>query len=249
MIVAIIQARMSSTRLPGKVLMPIGDRPLLECVVRRTRRAGSLSKVVVATSDRPADDAIESFCRLQGVPCFRGDELDVLDRYYQAARSHGAEAVVRVTADCPFIDPAVIDRVVATYLRGGYDYVANINPPTYPDGLDTEVFSTDALTRAWKEGRLPTYREHVTTYIRFHPNAFRIHNVRHDPDLSSLRWTVDEPRDLQFIREVYGRLGDDEFGMDDVLRVLREEPALGQINVGIERDAGLKASMRKDCLA
>ena len=156
MAVAIIQARMGSTRLPGKVLMPIGELPMLYHVVSRAGQAALVDRVVVATSTAAADEAIAEFCASKAVGCFRGSETDVLDRYYQTALSVGASTLVRLTADCPMLDPAVIDRVVERfqYLPAAYDYVSNVDPPTFPDGLDTEVFSFSALDRAWREDLL-----------------------------------------------------------------------------------------------
>jgi len=248
-VVAIIQARMSSTRLPGKVLADVCGQPLLHHVVCRARCARTPDQVVVATSDRPADDAVVRFCEMSSVPCFRGSEEDVLDRYYQAARHFQAETVVRLTADCPLLDPDVVDRVVRAFGEGDRDYVSNTLDRTYPDGLDVEVFSFTALARAWREARLPSEREHVTPYIWKHPELFRLGNVKQEEDLSDLRWTVDEPRDLAFVRAVYRWLGPrSDFGMKEVLALLREHPELGRINAGIERNEGYRRSLERDTI-
>jgi glutamate-1-semialdehyde 2,1-aminomutase/spore coat polysaccharide biosynthesis protein SpsF len=226
--VAIIQARLGSSRLPGKVLADVTGRPMLARVVERTRRAAGVDKVIVATSTNPGDDAIARFCAESGIPCFRGDENDVLDRFYHAAREHGADTVVRITADCPLIDPAVIDRVVAAFCDGGVDYASNSMHYTYPDGLDVEVFRFDALERAWKEAAKPSEREHVTPYLRL-SGHFRTKNVAYEggPSLHRHRWTVDEPQDLAFVNRIYSHLnGHTDFGMEDVLRVLGERPDL-----------------------
>jgi spore coat polysaccharide biosynthesis protein SpsF (cytidylyltransferase family) len=244
--VAIIQARMGSTRLPGKVLERIGGKPLLEYVVRRTQRAETVTKVVVATSTEPRDGVIERCCGEVGVDCFRGDEGDVLDRYYRAAVAYGAESVVRVTADCPLICPEVIDRVVRVYRGGDYDYVSNTAPRTYPDGLDTEVMSIGALSRAWEEAKRPWQREHVTPYIRENPGVFRMQNVRNEVDLSSWRWTVDEARDLELVRAVYARVGNDGAGMAELVRVVESDRGLRLINAGIQRTEGRRVSLEKD---
>ena len=203
-IVAIIQARMSSTRLPGKVLMEIDGRPMLSHIIRRTQQAKSLNQVVVATSTDPSDDAIVAFCKEDAVACFRGSLQDVLDRYYQAAKACSASAIVRITADCPLIDPDVIDRVIETFLTGRYDYVSNTLRYTYPEGLDTEVFSFEALERAWRVATRASDREHVTPFMRV-SDEFRLCNVENDVDLSSkgYHWSVDAPTDLEFVREVY----------------------------------------------
>lgn len=244
--VAIIQARVGSSRLPGKVLEPLAGRPMLRRVVDRVGRARRVARVAVATSRAPADDALEALCRTGGIPCYRGSEEDVLSRYAEAARAFGADPIVRITADCPLIDPAIVDRVLEAYAAGAVDYVSNIDPPSYPDGLDVEVFSADALERANAEARLRSEREHVTLYIRNHPQLFRKRNVLGERDLSALRWTVDEPADLEVARAIYQRLGEEPFGMEDVLRLLQKEPEISRANSGIARDEGLAKSLRED---
>jgi spore coat polysaccharide biosynthesis protein SpsF (cytidylyltransferase family) len=248
--VAIIQARVGSRRLPGKVLAPIVGRSMLERVVERVEAASRVDRAVVATSDDPRDDAVEAICRRRGFACFRGSESDVLGRYVGAAARYAADPILRITADCPLIDPEVIDRVVDAF-RGKdlpYDYASNINPPTFPHGLDTEILSAEALARADREARWQSEREHVTLYIRQHPDRFRTFNVTHAPDLSGRRWVVDEATDLEFVRAVYERMGDRSFGMADVLALLSSEPELARINAGIVRDEGLKKSLAEDQL-
>jgi spore coat polysaccharide biosynthesis protein SpsF len=245
-VVAIVQARMSSSRLPGKVLAEIAGRTMLERVVARARAARRVPRVVVATSVASEDDRVAALCRELGIDVFRGSESDVLDRFAGAASRFAGDPIVRLTADCPLLDPGVVDAVVARYEEGGVDYAANINPPTYPDGLDTEVFSAEALVRAAREARRPSEREHVTLYIRSHPESFRIANVRGPSDLSGLRWTVDEPEDLEFVRAVYAALGEAEFGMEDVVRLLAEKPRLAAANARFERDEGLRRSLRAE---
>jgi spore coat polysaccharide biosynthesis protein SpsF (cytidylyltransferase family) len=245
MIGAIVQARMASTRLPGKVLLPLAGKPILWHVVSRVGTSRLIKKVVVATTDRKEDDAICDFCRKNGIDFFRGSEDDVLDRFYRAAKKFRFNAVVRVTADCPLHDPVVIDRVIGEYAKGGYDYVTNANPPTYPDGLDVEVFSFAALERAWKEARLKSEREHVTPYIR-NSGLFRLGNVANNSDLSSYRWTLDQPEDFEFIKSVYAAMKKDAFGMDDVLALLGRHPELLGINAGIGRNEGYAKSLRED---
>lgn len=245
--VAIIQARMASTRLPGKVMMEVAGKPLLGHVIGRARRARTLDLVAVATSDRQTDDIVSQFCAGAEIPCFRGSEEDVLDRYYKGAKHFGADAIVRLTADCPLLDPVVIDRVVAVFRWGDFDYVSNTLEPTYPDGSDTEVFGRETLERAWGEARLKSEREHVTPYIWKNPALFRLANVRSEQDLSHLRWTVDEPEDLEFVRRVYGYLGSTmAFGMADILALLREHPELSSINTGSRRNEGYQKSLRED---
>lgn len=247
-IVAIIQARMSSTRLPGKVLADIAGNPMLYHVVSRARQAQTLDMVAVATSKGRADDDLEHFCLEAGIPCFRGSEDDVLDRYYQAAKHFEADIVVRLTADCPLLDPLVIDKVVRVFQEGDFDYVSNTIQCTYPDGLDTEMFSHSTLERAWREAHLKSEREHVTSYIYNHPELFHLGNVSNNTDLSALRWTVDEPDDLEFVRAVYAHFGASYLGMGEVLNLLRRQPELGGVNAGFTRNEGYQKSLREDGL-
>ncbi len=244
--VAIIQARMGSTRLPGKIMMDLAGEPLLQRVVERAMCARLLDQVAVATTDRPSDNAVAQFCVNLNVACFRGSQDDVLDRYYRAAQHVQADVVVRLTADCPLLDPHVIDQVIHTFHSGGYDYVSNTLELTFPDGLDTEVFRREVLDRAWREAQLQSEREHVTPYIWKHPDLFKLGVVRNAENFSGLRWTVDEPADLMFAREIYARLGTAAFGMSDVLAYLRLRPELKDINAGFGRNEGYQKSLRED---
>jgi len=244
--VAIIQGRMSSRRLPGKILMDIEGKPLLAHVVQRAKASGVFDFVVFATTTDPTDDPVVEYCAREAIECFRGDLNDVLERYYQAARTYGAEMVTRLTADCPLLDPAVIKKVVQAFDPDRYDYVSNAIRRTYPDGLDTEVFSIAALTRARNEAKLPSEREHVTPYIHKHPDLFRIGHVTQEHDLSMLRWTVDEPQDLAFVRAVFAELGGDIFGQEEILALLARKPELQTINEGIICNEGYKKSLNDD---
>src|SRR5690606_26644314 len=172
-VVAIIQARAGSRRLPGKVLADLCGAPLLQRVVERAGRVPGVDRVAVATTDAPADAAVEELCSRLGIPCFRGSESDVLDRYYQAAGQWTADRILRITADCPLLDPEVAGLVVSAAMDNDCDYAANINPPTFPDGLDAEVMTRKALDQAWRDARLPSEREHVTLHIRNHPDRYR----------------------------------------------------------------------------
>ncbi len=229
--VVILQARIGSTRLPGKVLLDLEGRPMLAHVVERIRRARNVQQVVVATTTSKSDDVLEQFCRAQDIAFFRGSEPDVLDRYYQTAKAFAADTVVRITSDCPLIDPEVIDRVTGIFQQGGFDYVSNTIETTYPDGLDTEVFSLVALERAWREATKISEREHVTPYLRS-SGHFRVRNVENDhgPSLAELRWTVDEAHDLEFVRAIYKHLKSrPAFGMRDILKLLEEKPELQKL--------------------
>ncbi len=249
-LVALVQARMGSTRLPGKVLAEIAGKPMLWHVANRVSAAKGVNQVCVVTSENSSDNAIEEVCKKFGLKCFRGSEDDVLDRFYRAASALDATAVARITADCPLIDPAVISDVVATFGQAKYDYVSNILKYTYPDGLDVEVFSFDWVEKAWKEASLSGDREHVTPFMRRSRTA-RLGNVEAKKDLShlQLRWTVDTKRDLDFVREVYARLDPVEgklFGYESVLSLLEREPKLMEMNAGEIRNEGYYKTILSD---
>jgi glutamate-1-semialdehyde 2,1-aminomutase/spore coat polysaccharide biosynthesis protein SpsF len=239
---------MGSSRLPGKVLADVGGKPMLEHIVSRLRRSRLIDDVIVATSGAPADDPIAAAAAEKGFKVFRGHENDVLDRYYEAAKNAKADTVVRITGDCPLIDPEVVDRVIATFLSEECDYVSNTLVCTYPDGLDAEVFSFAALEIAWRDGRRAADREHVTPFIRT-SRRFRLRNVQSElgRSIRHLRWTVDEPRDLEFVRAIYARLGSREyFGWHEVLALLDAEPILGNLNAGLIRNEGFYHSLARE---
>jgi spore coat polysaccharide biosynthesis protein SpsF len=229
---------MGSTRLPGKVLRDICGKSMLARVVSRTQQATRLHEVVVATTRDTADDVIVAECRKLGVPFFRGDEQDVLDRYYQAAQAFQADAVVRITSDCPLIDAEVVDKVVLAFLNVRPDYASNTVMRTYPRGLDTEVMALRALECAWQQALEPYQRTHVTPYLYQHPDEFKLVSVTNDQDLSAHRWTVDTVEDLEFMRDVYERLdGDGAFPWTRVLTLLAQEPHLMELNRAIAQKA------------
>ena len=229
--VAIVQARMGSTRLPGKALKDIHGRSMLARVVRRAGRSALIDKLVVATAEKKADDAIVSECDSMGISCFQGSEDDVLDRYYQAARAFSADSIVRITSDCPLIDPEIIDRVVQAFLDNGPDYASNTIESTYPRGLDVEVFTFDALKKAWCDASADFQHVHVTPYIYQHPEQFKILSVTGEENWSNYRWTVDTREDLTLVRAVYEKIDrDDYFSWRDVLELFRKEPNLAELN-------------------
>ncbi len=236
--VAIVQVRLGSARLPGKALEPIYDKPLLEHIVERIRACQSIKHIVVATTTNTQDSAIVELGEKLGLGIFRGSEENVLERFHGAARAFKAEVIVRVTADDPFKDPEVIDYAVTRFLAEGFDYCSNTIYPSYPDGLDVEVFSFRALDQAYREARLPSEKEHVTPYIWNHPELFKLLNFTHSPDLSQHRWTLDYENDLRFAREVYQRLYPQKrvFLMQDILDLLKKEPELSSINAGVRRN-------------
>jgi len=229
--VAIIQARMGSTRLPGKVIMDLGGDTVLARVVRRLCRAKFVDEIVIATTSSDADDAIVRECERLGVPWFRGSEDDVLDRYYQAAQTYAAGAVVRITSDCPLIDPELVDGTIRVFQEQHCDYASNLFPRTYPRGLDTEVFTVAALERDWREARAPYQREHVTPFLYEHPELFRLVSLRGRIDYSQYRWTLDTAEDLQLLRAIYARFSNqDNFGWREAVALMEREPELAELN-------------------
>ena len=237
-VVVIIQARMGSTRLPGKVLKDLEGETVLARVVNRLRRSQRISELLVATTDRPADDAIVAECRKCAVPVSRGAEDDVLDRYFRAAQLAQAKVVVRVTSDCPLIDPEIVDKTIAAFLAAGPDYASNVLERTYPRGLDVEVMSFDALARTWHSARRPYEREHVTPYIYEHPAEFKLLSVTGDADHSAYRWTLDTPEDMEFVRAVYAQLRDmPAFSWRDILELTNRSPELTELNRSVMQKA------------
>jgi spore coat polysaccharide biosynthesis protein SpsF len=237
--VAIVQARMASSRLPGKVLLDIGGEPMLRRVVERARRAASISMTIVATTTDASDNPVQAFCLERGYPCCRGSAFDVLDRYYQAARLFQADIIVRITADCPLIDPALIDQAVGAFINDGCDFAANRLPPpwgrTYPIGLDIEVCSFAGLALAWREATLPHQREHVMPFFYEQPERFRILLINHPVDYGALRWTVDTADDLELLRQIFAHFENrDDFSWLDVLDLVQHQPELAQINARVQ---------------
>ncbi len=261
-VIAIIQGRMSSSRLPGKVLADIAGQPMLQRVFARTSRAATVTETIFATTRHPSDDPIAGYCSFSGIPFTRGSLYDVLDRYYQTAKQAKADVVVRITADCPVIDPELVDDVVNTLIgesgignrESGYDFVCNRLPPpwkrTYPIGLDTEACTFAALERAWKEAKEPHHREHVMPYfyegstlqpisptmgVGLSPRGFRLALLHAPADYGHYRWTVDTPEDLEFMRQVYARFnGRDDFSWKEVLDLVHDNPELAKINAGVQ---------------
>jgi spore coat polysaccharide biosynthesis protein SpsF len=247
-VVAVLQARMSSSRLPGKVLLPLLGEPMLGRQIERVRQARSLDELIVATSNDSSDDILVAECARIGVQCCRGSLPDVLDRYHRAIEPTLATIVVRLTGDCPLICPDILDAVVAFREQGGFDYVSNVREPSFPDGLDVEAMTRESLMRAWEQARLPSEREHVTPYIWKRPESFRIGSYTTSVDYSAHRWTVDEPRDFALVSAIYERLypSNPNFRMADVLQLLDSEPALKKINAGIPANLGYLKSLEAD---
>lgn len=237
MVVVIVQARMGSTRLPGKVLMPVAGRPMLSYQLERLRRCQRVDLIVVATSTLPADDAIVAFCERESAMVVRGPELDVLSRFALAAQVTSAGIVVRVTADCPLLEPALVDQAVEAFTAGDCDYLSNMRPPTWPYGMAVEVMTRRALDEAAAEAREPAEREHVTPFLYWRPERYRLRSITRAPDLSAQRWTVDTPEDLELVSRILGALYPvrHDFTMDDVLALLERHPNWIEINRHVEQ--------------
>ncbi|QNU68682.1 glycosyltransferase family protein [Ruminiclostridium herbifermentans] len=242
---------MNSSRLPGKVLLDICGLPVLVHVVKRVQLAKRVDEVILATSNTSSDDSLEQCCIKNNIKCFRGSEDDVLDRFYKAVMWAGAKEedyVVRITADCPFIDAEIIDLVVETAKNSNCDYVSNTIKPTYPDGLDVEVFTVKALKKAWENAKLKSEREHVTPFLYKHPELFKTQNVENELDYSDLRWTLDEKEDFEVINNVYNELykKDSFFNMKDILMLYKSKPEIFIKNIKFKRNEGYEKSLLQD---
>ena len=238
----IIQARMTSTRLPGKVLMTILDKPLLGYLVERIQRASLVENIVIATTDDSSADPIVNFCADNGIDCVQGDTEDVLSRYYLAATTFAADPIIRITGDCPVIDPDVVDKTLKHYLTHypKYEYVSNILDRKYPRGMDTEVFSFKTLEKVHQTATKQYDREHVTAHFYTNPDQYNISGVSNDEDLSAHRWTVDTKEDLELIKKIIETLYPQkpEFTLDDIIELLKQNPKWSTINRNVKQKAG-----------
>lgn len=248
-VIAIIQARVGSTRLPGKVLLPLGDKSVLEHVIARVKKARNVLETLVATSINKEDEKIAELCRNLGVRVFRGSEKDVLDRFYHASLPLRPGHIVRITADCPVIDPKVIDETIEAYLSRRIDYIGNRPEKMgFPDGQDVEVFKFSVLEKSWKEARLYSEREHVTAYIKNHPELFKlgVHNCF--ADLFNKRWTLDREDDYTFVNLLYENLYKKNkfFGVKEILILLKQHPEYEKVNAWIPSNEGYLKSLRED---
>lgn len=238
---AIVQARMSSTRYPGKVLAPLAGQPMILRQLERIQRAKSLDAIVVATSTDASDDELAQLVKASGFDVVRGDLNDVLARFIQVIDQYQPETVVRLTADCPLISPQVIDQVVARFNQGDCDYASNTMTPTYPDGLDVEVVKASVLQEIYETSTDKNEREHVTLGVYRQPDKYRIVNVSGEGDLSHLRWTVDTPEDYAFVKAIYGELypKNPNFDLVDVISYLKEHPERSRTTTDAIRNAAL----------
>lgn len=247
-VLTLLQARTGSTRLPGKVLRPLLGRPMILRQIERLQRASLIGTLCLVTSTDSSDDELAECVSQAGVAVFRGSLNDVLDRFYQASRQYDADIVVRLTGDCPLADPAIIDAAIRRFMDTDVDYLSNCLPPTYPDGLDVEVFRQSALEDAWLHADLPSQREHVTPYINGQPGRFCLGALCNEQDLSALRLTVDEPADFALVERIYDALypAKPDFALSDILEVLERQPAWVELNAGAVRNAGYLKSLRED---
>lgn len=236
-IVAIIQARMGSTRLPGKILKKVNGRPLLSYQLERLQQSNFISDLVIATTTDEKDDVIVEFCKLNNILWFRGSEEDVLARYYETAKRFNADAIVRITSDCPIIDVQVVNKTITYFIDNNFDYVSNTVDRTYPRGLDTEVFTFAALEKAHKEAVMERDREHVTAYFYTNPDIFKIAGVRNEVDYSKYRWTVDTEEDFQLIENIIENLYSEnpQFTLYDTVKLMEANPDWFYINAHIEQ--------------
>jgi len=243
----IIQARMDSTRLPGKVMMKVDAKyPLIFYLISQLKFSRFIDEIIIATTDLKADDIIADFSKKNGVSIFRGDSNDVLDRYCKCAEQFKISTIVRITADNPLIDPTLVDNAIQFFKSNPYDFVANVRPRTFPQGTEVEIFSLEAFKTVWKEATKPSEREHVTSYFYNNPNKFKLYNIKNKENLSNLRWTVDTKEDLDFVKELISKIQKRPILMADILDILKKEPSLIEINKNHIIDEGFQKSIRDD---
>ena len=246
MIDVIIQARMGSSRLPGKVLMKLNGVSVLQCLINQLDYSKSLNRKIIATSTNEEDNVIFESAKTIGVDSFRGNDLDVLDRYYQCAKYFSVQHVVRITADCPLIDPQIVDKTIEFYKNNNFDYVNNFYKKTFPSGTEVEVFSFSTLEKVWKNAKKPSEREHVTSYIYTNPEQFSIGFIEYHEDLSNLHWTVDRTEDLNFVRALYSKIHKQPILLEDILNVIKDEPLILEINKNTNPKEGYLKSLQND---
>jgi len=242
-----IQARTDSSRLPNKVLKTIEDKPLLWHVINRVKQIKNVDQIILITTKREIDKKLIGIANESKILSFQGDTLDVLNRHYQCALKFNADPIIRITSDCPLIDPLLVQEILEFFLSNDYDYVSNTIIPTYPDGLDTEIFSFMSLKQAANQAKLKSEREHVTSYIKNNSEKFKLYNYRSVQDYSKFRWTVDEKYDLDFVRQIYFEMRPKKiFSMDDILKIISKNPEIQKINSNIMRNEGYLKSLKEN---
>ena len=241
----IIQARTNSNRLPNKVLAKIENKPMIWYVVNRVKKVKKVKQIVLCTTNLQNDQKLIDIAEENEILNFKGSTEDVLDRYYRCALEINADPIIRITGDCPLIDPLIIDDILEFFLNNNYDYVSNTILPTYPDGLDVEIFSFNALENAATNAKLKSEREHVTPFFKNHPEIFNLFNFKNDTDLSHLRWTVDEKEDLIFAKKIFHEFKPKiDFSTQEILKLLKHKPELLKINSKIKRNEGYLKSLK-----
>ena len=244
----IIQARIGSTRLPGKVMLNVEDqKPILYFVIKQLQECKLIDKIIVATTTNEEDNQIVNYAKNMGINCFRGSSKDVLDRYYQCAKEYSISSVVRIPSDKPLIDPEIVDKVISMFENNSYDYITNFLPnPTFPSGTEVEIFSINALKKAWENAKLPSEKEHVTPYFSNHQDEFKITHIKNSENLSHLRWAVDKMEDLKLVRKIVSKIKKRPILMKNIVDLFSKEPELTEINRNVNRKEGDTKSLKED---
>jgi len=243
----IIQARVGSTRLPRKVLKKLDKKKsMMDFTIEQLNFSKYINNIIIATSIKKEDDKIEEYCRTKKINFFRGSFEDVLDRYYQCAKKFKIKNIVRISGDCPLIDPNVVDKVIEKYNTKKFDYVSNTQPKTFPQGTEVEVFTFNSLEETWKSASLPSEREHVTPYIYKNLEKFKIFNLINDKNLSDLRWVVDRKNDFEFVKILINKIKKRPILTEDILKIIQHNPEIIEINKKNVKDEGYKKSLKTD---
>lgn len=247
MLGCVIQARMGSTRFPGKVMKIVdGNNPSIFYTINQLKCCNDIEKIIVATTVNSEDNIIYNYVKSIGVDVFRGDPDNVLDRYYRCASDYSLSAIIRVTADCPLIDPNIVNKGIDLFVKGKYDYVTNTFPRSYPDGNETEIFTYKSLNHVWKNAKLPSEKEHVTPFYKNNFKKFNTKNFSNNLNLSHLRWTVDYAEDYELIKAILSRINKRPVRLDDILYLIKIEPELLKINEGHKPEENYFHSLKKD---
>ena len=249
-VTCIIQARTRSERLPNKVLKEIEDTPMICHIINRIKRSRNVEQIILATTDKDSDKILLDIAEKFKIIGFAGDDDDVLERFFNAATSFSADPIVRITGDCPLVDPELLDIMIQIFLENKYDYISNTIERTFPDGLDIEIFSFDALKKAHQQAKWSSEREHVTPFIVKNQDLFRVYNYRNKQDLSNLRWCVDEEDDLLMVKQIFHEMITEQFfSTADIIDLISKNPKIAEINKNIKTNEGYKKSLKKDKLA
>ena len=248
-ITCVIQARTDSTRLPNKVLKEIEDIPMICHIINRIKRSRNVEQIILATTDKDSDKILLDIAEKFKIIGFAGDDDDVLERFFNAATSFSADPIVRITGDCPLVDPELLDNMIQIFLENRYDYISNTIERTFPDGLDIEIFSFDALKKTHQQAKWSSEREHVTPFIVKNQDLFRVYNYRNKQDLSNLRWCVDEEDDLLMVKQIFHEMITEQFfSTADIIDLVSKNPKIAEINKNTKTNEGYKKSLKKDKL-